>query len=205
MLLDLARHNLWVTLALWIVLYISDYALTLYGARLRSAQGAQAISTQGSYELNSYFVQDIDKGRLVSIRFLVALAFTTALLALLWLLAQRAFRGQLLLEFGIGAMVLLELTIHMRHLRNILSFRRQTVPGEMQGAIHYSRRFIYWTSALDLALFALLYLVLYLFVGEVWFLGGVASCGALALRHRLRVRREPLLKPELEQIPNQIH
>lgn len=189
MLLNLAKANVWVTLIIWVVLYVSDYALTLIGARLRAAQMAN-ISTGGSYELNAYFVKDIDKQVVVSPRFILALIWSTFVLGIFWVLGRVGGFESAAFETVLGGFVLMELTIHIRHLRNIFTFRRQRVAGEMAGAIQFSRRYIYWTSAVDLALFAVFYVILFFFVGHVFFLGGAVSCAALAVRHRLRVRKE---------------
>jgi hypothetical protein len=193
MLVEWAIDNVWVALLLWVALYISDYALTIVGARLRAAQRTQHVSTEGSYELNSYFVQDIDKRRKVSVRFLLALLLSTFLLGMIWFLSQSDRSSRELFEIAFGGLVLLELAVHVRHLRNIFSFRRQMHAGEVAGAIRFSRRYVFWVSALDLVVFGLFYFTLFLFVGKVFFLGGAISCGALAIRHRLRLRREPLL------------
>jgi len=189
MLLNLAKTNVWVTLLIWVVLYISDYALTLIGARLRAAQIAH-ISTGGSYELNTYFIKDIDKQTIFSVRFILALIWSTFALGIFWVLARVGTFEMAAFETVLGGFVLMELTIHIRHLRNIFTFRRQKVAGEIAGTIQFSRRYIYWTSAVDLALFAAFYMILFLFLGHVFFLGGALSCAALAVRHRLRVRRE---------------
>jgi hypothetical protein len=194
MLLEFAKDNLWVTLACWGVIYISDYALTLVGARLASQRAAQ-VSLQGSYELNPYFINDINARRLISPRFLLALTWTVFLLGMIWLLAQLSRLGMSVFELAFGAMILLELAIHMRHLRNIFSYRRVPQPGEMEGSMLYSRRYAFWLSALDLAVFALFYLVLWLFLGNLFLVGGAIACGIHALRHRARMNREPLLKP----------
>lgn len=193
MLLDIAIGNLWVALLIWIGLYISDYVLTLVGARAQAKRAAQSISLQGSYELNAYYVKDVDARRTISPRFILALAWTTFLLAMIWLIARLNDFGVDMFELAFGGLVLLELAVHVRHLRNIFSFRRQMQAGEIQGTIQFARRYVYWVSALDLFLYAGFYLLLYLLVGRIFFLGGVVACGALGIRHRLRMKREPLL------------
>jgi hypothetical protein len=194
LLLALMLDNLWVLLGVWILLYISDYALTLVGARWR-AKRMTAVSTQGSYELNAYFQKDIDSQRVISPRFILALVWSTFLLGCMWLLARLDPIGMDILETAIGALILLELAIHIRHLRNLFSFRRRDVPGEASGNIVFSRRYIYWVSSLDLFLYALLYFILFVFVGHLFFIGGVIGCLAAAARHRLSMRRAPLLEP----------
>ncbi len=193
MLLTWMEENLWLALIVWIVLYISDYSLTLLGARMRAERGTTAVSTQGSYELNNYFVKDIDARRVVSARFIAALAYTTFLLGCSWLLARLYPIGIIVLDIVIGALVLMELTIHLRHFRNLFGYRHVAQAGEITGSVIFSRRYVMWASSLDLFLFALLYLVLFLFVGNLFFLGGAVGCAGIAIRHRLRIRREPRL------------
>lgn len=193
MLLTWMENNLWVTLFVWVVLYVSDYGLTLLGSRWRRARGTTAVTTQGSYELNNYFVQDVDKQRVVSVRFIAALAWSTFLLGCTWLLARFDPLGVVVLDIVVGALVFMELTIHMRHFRNLFGYRHVAQAGEITGSITFSRRYVMWASSLDLFLFALLYLVLFLFVGNFFFLGGVLGCASIAIRHRRRIRREPLI------------
>lgn len=193
MLVEWMQSNLFLTVALWIALYVSDYALTLAGTRARAAQ-TQWFSMQGSYELNAYFTADIDRQRVVSVRFLFALAWTTFLLAMSWLVGRTHLIATLWFELILGAMFLVELAIHVRHGRNLLTFRHKFTPEEIQGKVIYSRRYTYWNSAVDLFLFALLYLALFLLVGNLFFVGGALACAALAFRHYRRIKREPLLQ-----------
>lgn len=192
MLVEWMQASLALTIVLWSALYISDYALTLVGARMRPAQ-AQTMDLQGSYELNPYFANEIDRHRIVSPRFLAALAWTTFLVAFSWLLGRTGPLAAVLFEIVLGALFLTEMAIHVRHLRNIAVFRHKAAQAEMQGRMQYSRRYLFWASALDLFLFALLYLVLFLFIGSAFFLGGVLACAAMGLRHYLARKREPAL------------
>ena len=113
MLLNLAKANVWVTLLIWVVLYISDYTLTLMGARLRAAQMTN-ISTSGSYELNTYFVKDIDKQVIVSPRFIFALIWSSFVLGIFWVLGRVGGFESAAFETVLGGFVLMELTIHIR-------------------------------------------------------------------------------------------
>lgn len=58
MLLDAMHHSVWLAPLIWVVLYISDYAMTLWGAKLYYAVGKDYYQIP-SYELNSYFQRDI--------------------------------------------------------------------------------------------------------------------------------------------------
>ena len=112
--------SLWPGLAVWSVLYVSDYYLTLTCARLYQDGAREKIAFEGSYEITPYFQPDIDSLRMLSGRFVAALLWSGALLA-----ATRWFSEQstsTLYQAVLGAMLLLELTIHIRHFRNLFLF-----------------------------------------------------------------------------------
>ena len=69
----------WPGLILWIVLYISDYYLTLYAARGFKEIGH--IQFEGSYELTPQYQKDIDALTPVSRRHLIALVLSSAILS----------------------------------------------------------------------------------------------------------------------------
>src|SRR5947207_12636171 len=66
-------QNLWAGLSVWILLFVSDYTLTLICARLYQKSVREKIVFEGSYELTPYFQRDIDALRAVSPRFVWAL------------------------------------------------------------------------------------------------------------------------------------
>src|SRR5262249_29585706 len=76
--------NLWSGLMVWVVLYVSDYSLTLACARLYRQGVCDKIVFEGSFELTPYFQADIDSLRAVSPRFLAAL-----IIGLVYLVAVR--------------------------------------------------------------------------------------------------------------------
>ncbi len=196
----LAEHA-WLAIALWVILYCSDYFLTLYGARLRARGLANHIQVEGSYELNPIFVKDVDAQRKVSRRFLLILLTTTVLLTVFWW-AYRAQAGlPLVFDFVIGALILLELTVHLRHLNNISQARLAIQPGGMTGTLQYSRWLMLMISAHQLFAFAALFLFLGLLTGLVFFYGGAVACCATGLRHqrdaqKRRARGTPALQQE---------
>ena len=89
----------------------------------------------------------------------------------------------------LGAMVLIRLTVHVRHLRNWFLFSRgiQVIDGRLV----YPRRFLLMSSAFELLLFAGLYLSLFMLTGSVFVLGGSLGCGILSIKHYQFARRQP--------------
>lgn len=172
--------NIWTGVAFWVVLYTSDYTLTIVGARLYRGV-REKIAFEGSYELNPYFQRDINALRTISPRFLLALILSSAWLCVVWELAQLA--APQLYAFCLGAIVLLELCIHIRHIRNI-AFFRVAATDAVRGRIEYSKRVTLGNSAVEMLSFSGLLLILFAFTGSWFLLGGAPSCLALAVKHK---------------------
>jgi hypothetical protein len=179
--------SLWPGIVVWVVLYISDYAFTIACARLRRGRIAEIIVIEGSYEITPYFQRDVDSLRRFSPRFVLALGYTVLLLTVVWFLAMQSIPE--LYVFAAGAMILLELTIHVRHIKNFMMYRRMRQSDSVRGRIEYSRSFILRTSSDELFAFSGLFALLFAFT-ESWFvLGGVASCLSTAMKHRRLAER----------------
>jgi hypothetical protein len=73
--------SVWPGLTVWVLLYISDYALTIAGARLYRGGVSEKLAFEGSYEITPFFQRDINSLRRISPRFLVMLFVTTFLMA----------------------------------------------------------------------------------------------------------------------------
>lgn len=72
--------SLWPGLLVWILLYVSDYTLTITCARLYRNGVNEKLVFEGSYEITPYFQKDIDTLRLASPRFLLILVLFSGLL-----------------------------------------------------------------------------------------------------------------------------
>jgi hypothetical protein len=105
--------RLWPGLALFAALYVSDYAFTLACARMYHGGVREIIAFEGSFELTPFFEKDVDALRAISPRFVVAMAWTLALLSVLWWASAEAWPQAYL--FTLGAVLLLELAVHTRH------------------------------------------------------------------------------------------
>jgi len=173
-------RNFWAGWAVWTALCISDYSLTLTCARLYQSGVREKIVFEGSYELTPYFQGDIDSLRRFSPRFFRALLLTSVLLFAVWRLASLS--EPQMYSFLLGALVLVQLAIHMRHLHNFFSFRAVRTAA-VRGRIEYSRVFILRHSALDLLLFSGLYFALFAFAHSWFLLGGSIGCLSTANKH----------------------
>ena len=174
----------WLGPMLWAAIYVSDYTLTVACARLYRAQ--DHIVFEGSYEITPMFQADIDGLRKFSRRFLVALIVSTAYL---WLVRSVtvSLADHTIYAGVLGAMLLIQATVHIRHLRNWFLFSKGA--DLIHGRLTYPRRFLLTVSAFELTLFAALYLSLALVTSSVFVLGGGLACGVLAINHYRLARR----------------
>ena len=196
--LILERHRLpnifilhsWVGPLVWAVLYISDYTFTLTCARMYQNGIREKISFEGSFELNPHFEKDIDSLRTLSPRFLLALAMTSLYLFGVWALFAKTAPD--IYAFVLGAMVLIQLAIHMRHLRNFFIFREARTDAVL-GRIEYSRKAVLWMSCTEMLAFAGLFSTIAALTDSWFMCGGAVACLVLAGKHwRLARKLVPL-------------
>jgi hypothetical protein len=182
---DLLIGTVWAGPLLWALAYLSDNLLTIACARRYQSQNK--IVFEGSYELTPFYAADVNALRSLSPRFLLALAFSAGYLVLV----QRVCAASPSLEplyLGIlGAMLGLQMTVHVRHLRNWFLFTE--VIEHVRGRLEYPRRILLRASAHELGLFASLYVVAFAVSASPFFLGAALACGVLSLNHRLMARR----------------
>lgn len=178
-------QNVWAGLSLWVALYISDYALTLKCAHLYQSGVRDKIAFDGSYEITPQFQRDIDSLRVVSPRFVLSLVLTSVLLVVLWQLVGQSTPQ--IYSFALGALIAVQLTIHIRHVRN-LSLFRAAGSDAVRGRIEYSRPLVLRLSSVEVLAFAGLFIVLFAFTYSWFVLGGAVACLSLAGKHWRLVR-----------------
>jgi hypothetical protein len=175
----------WVAVVIWAVLYIGDYYLTIWGAKLYHAQ--RIIEFEGSYELTPDFQEDIDRLRSVSPTFIIWLVMgAVALLVTGYCLdgSPRLF-GALA-----GFLILPEVWVWFRHTASILRARRlcSSDPG-VSGHIVYSRANGYIESSIQIAGAAVFTSLAFAVSGSAFLFGGALDLCLLALEHWLLARK----------------
>lgn len=183
MLSNLLVNNVWFTMAFWSALYVSDYGLTLWASRLYQADAKEHVVLRGSLEITPYFQEDVDKIKTMSIRFIRALIFTVLAISLAWLLTVRLTHMPWAFSLLMGALILLEATAHIRHVRNIVFLRTLKNMHSMKGKIEYPRWLSLKLSSVEIIGFAALFLFIFLISGDWFFVGGVGSCLLTGLKH----------------------
>jgi hypothetical protein len=176
-------ENIWLTLSLWSAIYISDYTLTVWAARLYREGAKDHLVLKGSLEITPYFQEDIDELRPVSLRFLRALVFSLILISVAWILAVRLAGLPQAFAILVGALIFLEVTAHIRHSRNIAFLRSLERDRNLTGKIEYPRWLSLRLSSVEVLGFSGLFLLAFLISGSWFFVGGVASCLLTGLKH----------------------
>ena len=166
---------------LWIILYISDYYLTIYSARGFREVGH--FHFEGSFELTPQYQKDIDALKPVSMRHVISLVLSSLLIVLIWWLTKRLpfFPWTYLLYLGM--FLLLEIAVHLRHFRNISLIREIRKGGGVEGEIRYRKWFSYRISASEFYLYSVLFLFFAVLTYSPFFLGGAIMCFATGVKH----------------------
>ncbi len=171
----------WYGAILWIILYISDYYLTI-----QSARGFREIGHfqfEGSFELTPQFQKDVDALKPVSKRHITLLVLISILIVLLWWLTKRLLFFPWTYLLFLGMFLLMEVGIHFRHFRNLFLIREVRKNGGVEGQISYRKWFSYRISALEFYMFSALFLIIAVMTYSPFFLGGAIACLAIASRH----------------------
>jgi len=180
---ELLTERIEFTLILWTILYVSDYYLTIWAARLYRTGASSHIIIQGSLEITPYFREDIDRVRIVSTRFLRILILSLLLLTFVWIVSIRILGARGFFQAVVGGLVLLEVTAHLRHVRNIAFMRRVTGNESLRGRIEYPRWLSLEIASVELIAFAVVFVIAFVLIHDWFFAGGVVACLLTGLLH----------------------
>ena len=173
--------NPWYGVILWIILYTSDYYLTLYSARGFREIGH--FQFEGSFELTPQYQKDIDYLRPVSKLHLTLLVVYSFIILIVWWITQLSVYLAWSYPLYLGMFLLLEVAVHLRHLRNIALIREIKRNGGVEGQVTYRKWFSYRISAGELYIHATLFLLIALLTYSLFFLGGAIMCYGMGFRH----------------------
>jgi hypothetical protein len=166
---------------LWIVLYMSDYYLTIYSARGFREVGH--FQFEGSFELTPQFQKDIDALKPVSKRHIILLVLFSLLIVLIWWLTKHLLFFPWTYLLYLGMFLLLEVAVHLRHLRNVSLIREIRKGGGAEGQISYKKWFSYRISASEFYLHSVLLLLFAVLTYSPFFLGGAIMCFGTGFKH----------------------
>lgn len=184
----------WLPALLWAALYTSDYYLTLLGAKLRASQSIYLID--GSYELTPEYQDDINNGRRLSSTFVSWLLCGTIIMLAPW---ATGFPDGMAFYYGllVGAFLVPELAVHVRHMENVLFYRTLSGPDSgVSGSVTFSRKCIYARSATQLWAMSGFVLALSIITLSPILAGGAVGVARIAWSHR-KLASELKKNPEM--------
>jgi hypothetical protein len=174
--------NPWLFLLVWAIVYLADYYLTIYSARLFRTHLKEHITFEGSLELTPAFQKDVDTLNPLSRGFYIRLILSFPLLWLVWYLSVRFLGMPGFFLFIIGGLLLREAVVLLRHTRNI-SLARLSRQDGLTGNIAYARWLSLELSAVECFSFAVFYLILAVTFESWFFAGGAFATLLTAFRH----------------------
>ena len=177
----------WMGMILWIILYISDYYLTIYSARGFKEIGL--FQFEGSFELTPQYQKDIDDLKPVSRLHIVLLFLYSLLILAIWYLFVYFLGLPWAYLLYLGMFLLLEVAVHLRHLRNVFLIREIRKNGGASGQISYRKWFSYRLSAFELYLYFGLFLIVAALESSPFFLGGAIMCFGNGFKHNLLAKK----------------
>jgi hypothetical protein len=188
----------WPGVTLWIILYTGDYYLTLYSARGFREIGH--FQFEGSFELTPQYQSDIDALRPVSRLHIILLVLYSLLIVFIWWLTRLLIYFPWTYLLYLGMFVLLEVAVHVRHLRNVALIREIRKSGGVEGQISYRKWFSYKVSAFEFYLFSVLFLMVAMLTFSAFFLGGAIVCFGTGFKHS-RLAKKARTSPAQAVVP----
>jgi hypothetical protein len=177
----------WPGVVLWIILYISDYYLTVYSARGFREIGH--VQFEGSFELTPQYQKDINALKPVSKLHITLLILYSLLIVFIWWLTKQLLFFPWTYLLYLGMFLLMEVAVHLRHLRNVSLIREVRKHGGIEGQISYRKWFTYRVSASEFYTFSILFLIIALLEYSPFFLGGAIMCWGTGFKHSRLARK----------------
>lgn len=171
----------WPGVILWILLYMSDYYLTIYSARGFRETGH--FQFEDSFELTPQYQKDINALKPVSKLHIMLLVLYSLLIVFIWWFTRFLFYFPWTYLLYLGMFLLLEVAVHLRHLRNVFLVREIRKGGGIEGKIFYRKWFSYSISATEFYTFGVLFLLIAVLNSSAFFLGGAIMCFATGFKH----------------------
>jgi hypothetical protein len=174
----------WLPAAAWAVVYTSDMLFTLAGYALyRRLQGR--FVRFDTYELTPFWKTTIERGHPFSLRFGLALLTSSAVVLVLgWLFASIRSESEVPFEVALGGLFLMEVIVHLRHVRNVVLFRALLGGNSgAEGTLRYPAPLTYRMSAMEFLAFSAFYGLVAAGTFSWFWLGGAVVALVVAVQH----------------------
>ena len=186
----------WIGVVLWLILYGSDYYLTIYSAR--GFKEIRLFQFEGSFELTPQYQKEIDALKSISKLHIMLLILYSLVILGIWYLMVYFLGLPWAYLLYLGMFLLLEVAVHLRHLRNVFLIREIRKNGGASGQISYRKWFSYRVSAFELYLYFGLFLIVAALEYSPFFLGGAIMCFGMGFRHNRLAKKAKSVPAQVE-------
>ena len=186
MLIDTLVESPWLVSLTWAVLSIFDFSATMLYSKAYRDFLSSTVQYERGVEMNPMFEKDVKQLRWFSPRYFILMLAVALLISLagMWFPAKT-------FEMLAGTAILLVLVIDLRHIEN-LSFVwfLKSDPQGFKGRIEQSYKLSQRRVVVNSFNTGLLYLIVFLLTGRIFFVGGTIVSVLLAIRHLLLSKRK---------------
>ena len=186
MLIDTLVRNPWVVSILWVFLSIFDFVATMLYSKAYREFLSKTVQYEHGVEMNPNFEKDVQRLRWFSPRYILSMLGVAVLIGLagMWM-------PGLWFESLAGAALLLVLITDLRHIENLsLVWFLKSDPAGFKGRIEQSYKLSQRRVAVGGFNIGVLYFLIFLLTGRVFFAGGALISVLYAIRHFLLSRRK---------------
>jgi archaellum biogenesis protein FlaJ (TadC family) len=186
MLIDALVGSPWLVSVMWGVLSIFDFVATLLYSKAYREFLSATVRYEHGVEMNPTFEKDVQQLRWFSPRYILSMLSVAVLLGLagMWI-------PILWFEALAGAALLLVLITDLRHVENLsVVWFLKSDPAGFKGRIEQSYKLSQRRVAVGGFNIGVLYFIVYLLTGRVFFAGGALISLLYAIRHFLLSRRK---------------
>ena len=181
MLIDTLVGKPWLVAILWGLLSVFDFVATLLYSKAYREFLSGTVRYEHGVEMNPNFEKDVAQLRWFSPRYLVSMLGVAVLIGIVGM-----WMPKLWFEFLAGAALLLVLITDLRHIENLsLVWFLKSDPEGFKGRIEQSYKLSQRRVAVGGFNIGLLYFIVYLLTGRIFFLGGALISILYAIRHFL--------------------
>jgi len=193
MLIDTLVRNPWLVASLWGILSIIDFVATLSYSKAYRDFLSDVVQYEHGVETNPNFEKDVQQVRWFSPRYIISMLAIALLIGL-----TGTWFPILWFEGFAGAALLLVLITDLRHIENLsVVWFLKSNPEEFKGRVTQSYKLSQIRVAVGNFNIGVLYFLVFLLTGRIFFAGGALICILYAARHYLLSKRQ---LPEKENV-----
>jgi len=186
MLIDTLVRRPWLVAVLWGLLSIFDFVATLLYSKAYREFLSETVRYEHGVEMNPSFEKDVEQLRWFSPRYLISMLGVAVLIGFVGMWMPRLW-----FEFLAGSALLLVLITDLRHIENLsLVWFLKSDPEGFKGRIEQSYNLSQRRVAVGGFSIGVLYFIVYLLTGRIFFMGGALISVLYAVRHFLLSRRK---------------